>query len=74
MLVDSTIDALAATAFVGGGIFAVSFLIGYYHCKNNLDALSDQIIENTINYMIDNGYVKTETNDNGDVEIIKLDE
>ena len=45
----------------------ISYVLG---AMNNKDA----IIENTIDFLIQNGFVKSKTNSDGEIELIKLDE
>lgn len=64
------INPVMATAVIGGGIFIVSFLLGRW---SNPDR-SEEIIENTINHLIDEGYVKTQKNLKGELELIKIED
>lgn len=64
------VNPFMATAVIGGGIFIVSFLLGRW---SNPDR-TDEIIENTINHLVDEGYVKTQKNLKGELELIKLED
>lgn len=46
------------------------FMIGYSIAVKN----RDKVIEDTINYLIDGGYLKSSVNDTGEIVIEKLDE
>jgi hypothetical protein len=57
-----------ATAVIGGGIFVVSFLLGR---RSILDRRED-IVANTIDYLIKDGYIKTQKNIKGEIELLKI--
>lgn len=64
------ISPLIGTAVIGGGIFIVSFLLGRWSQPDR----TEEIIENTVNHLIDEGYVKTQKNIKGELELIKLED
>ena len=64
------INPIIGTAVIGGGIFIVSFLLGRWTQPDR----TEEIIENTINHLIDEGYVKTEKNIKGELELIKIED
>lgn len=63
-------DPLLLTILVAGGIFVVSFILG----RSSGMAKQDQIIEATINHLINDGYVASKTNDDGDIVLIPISE
>jgi len=69
-LIEIIVNPYIATAVIGGGIFAVSFLLGRW---SNPDR-TDEIVENTINYLIKDGYLKSQKNIKGEIELLKLEE
>ena len=64
------ISPFMATAVIGGGIFIVSFLLGRWSSPDR----TEEIIENIINHLVDEGYVKTQKNIKGELELIKLED
>jgi hypothetical protein len=64
------INPFMATAVIGGGIFIVSFLLGRWSSPDR----TEEIIENTITHLVDEGYVKTQKNLKGELELIKLED
>ena len=64
------INPFMATAVIGGGIFIVSFLLGRWTSPDR----TEEIIENTINHLATEGYIKTQTNIKGEMELIKLED
>lgn len=63
------LDPGLATVLVSLSIFFMGVVFGkMYLWKNEL------VIENTIDYLINNGYVRWKYNDAGEKEILKLDE
>jgi len=64
------ISPLIGTVVIGGGIFIVSFLLGRWSQPDR----TEEIIENTINHLVDEGYVKTQKNIKGELELIKLED
>jgi hypothetical protein len=55
-LIEIVVNPYIATAVIGGGIFAVSFLLGRWSSPDR----TDEIVENTINYLIKDGYLKSQ--------------
>jgi ABC-type spermidine/putrescine transport system permease subunit I len=64
------VNPYIATAIIGGGIFIVSFLLGRWSIPDR----TDEIVENTINYLIKDGYLKSQKNIKGEIELLKLEE
>jgi hypothetical protein len=62
------IDPGLLTFILCAGIFGTSFAIGFYRGRTE----KDDIIEQTIVYLCENGYLKHE-NHNGEIEIIKVE-
>ena len=69
-MIEITINPYIATAAIGGGIFAVSFLLGRWSIPDQ----TDEIVENTINYLIKDGYLKSQKNIKGEIELLKLED
>jgi hypothetical protein len=69
-LIEIVVNPYIATAIIGGGIFAVSFLLGRWNSPDR----TDEIVENTINYLIKDGYLKSQKNIKGEIELLKLEE
>jgi hypothetical protein len=69
-LIEIVVNPYIATAIIGGGIFAVSFLLGRWSSPDR----TDEIVENTINYLIKDGYLKSQKNIKGEIELLKLEE
>jgi hypothetical protein len=63
-------DPMLQTALVAGGIFLVSYLIGRSHGQ----ARQEDIIGATIDHLIDQGYLYSERNAEGEVELIRIRE
>jgi hypothetical protein len=61
-------DPMLQTAMIAGGIFLVSYLIGRSHGQ----ARQEDIIGATIDHLIDQGYLYSERNAEGEVELIKI--
>lgn len=47
-----------------------TFMIGYLWSNKK----QEEIVENAIVYLCDSGFIKHRTNENGDTEILRLDE
>lgn len=47
-----------------------TFMIGYLWSNKK----QEEIVENTIVYLCDHGFIKHRTDENGDTEILRLDE
>jgi len=63
------LDPILLTILVSLGIFIMGIIFGkMYFWK------TDKIIESTIDYLIKNGYLRWKYNDEGEIDIIKLDE
>lgn len=62
------IDPLVLTLIVSGGIFGTSFILGFGFGKTE----KDRIIEETIKYLCDDGFLKYEDRD-GEIEIIRME-
>lgn len=69
-MIEIVINPYIATAVIGGGIFIVSFFIGRWSIPDR----QDEIVENTINYLINDGYLKFRKNINGEIELLKIEE
>ena len=69
-MIEIVVNPYIATAIIGGGIFAVSFLLG----RSSIPDRTDEIVENTINYLIKDGYLKSQKNIKGEIELLKLEE
>ena len=69
-MIEIVVNPYIATAIIGGGIFAVSFLLG----RLSIPDRTDEIVENTINYLIKDGYLKSQKNIKGEIELLKLEE
>ena len=69
-MIEIVVNPYIATAIIGGGIFAVSFLLGGWSIPDK----TDEIVENTINYLIKDGYLKSQKNIKGEIELLKLEE
>lgn len=69
-MIEITVNPYIATAIIGGGIFIVSFLLGRWSIPDK----TDEIVENTINYLIKDGYLKSQKNIKGEIELLKLEE
>lgn len=63
-------DPLFLTIIVAGGIFAVSYMLG----KMAGEGDRDQVIENTILYLIKERYVRAKRDNKGEWELLKFDE
>lgn len=61
-------DPLVLTLLISGGIFVVSFLLG----ESFAGWRKNRIIENTIKYLVDEGYLRSEVNEDGELEILPL--
>ena len=69
-MIEIVINPYIATTIIGGGIFIVSFLLGRWSIPDK----TDEIVENTINYLIKDGYLKSQKNIKGEIELLKLEE
>ena len=69
-MIEIVVNPYIATVIIGGGIFAVSFLLGRWSIPDQ----TDEIVENTINYLIKDGYLKSKKNIKGEIELLKLEE
>ena len=54
--------------------YCVGTAFGLWLGRNNVKEITEEAIENTIDTLIDNNFVKWKRNDDGDVELIKLDD
>ncbi len=63
-------DPMLQTVLVAGGIFLVSYLIGRSHGQ----ARQEEIIGATIDHLITDGYLYSERNADGEVELIRIRE
>ena len=68
-MIEIVVNPYIATAIIGGGICAVSFLLGRWNSPDR----TDEIVENTINYLIKDGYLKSQKNIKGEIELLKLE-
>ena len=64
------LDPLLSTILISGGIFSISFLIGRDFGKKS----SEDVIEQTILYLCNEGFVFYKRDPNGEIEILKLEE
>ena len=64
------IDPLLATIVTAGGIFVVSYLINRSHFQSQYE----NVIEATIDHLINDGYVATRKDKDGDIELIPIKE
>lgn len=64
------LDPLSSTLLVAGGIFLVSYNLG----KQASRKTSDEMIEQTIIYLCDEGYIKHERSRDGEIEIFKIED
>lgn len=62
-------DPLILTILISCGIFFVAFKIG----EGYGEGTRNQTIEETIKYLIDEGYLRSTVNQDGELEIIPLD-
>ena len=69
-MIEIIVNPYIATAIIGGGIFTVSFLLGRWSIPDQ----TDEIVENTINYLIKDGYLKSQKNIKGEIELLKLED
>jgi hypothetical protein len=69
-VIEIIVNPYIATAIIGGGIFIVSFLLGRWSAPDQ----TDEIVENTINYLIKDGYLKSKKNIKGEIELLKLED
>ena len=69
-MIEIIVNPYIATAIIGGGIFIVSFLLGRWSIPDP----TDEIVENTINYLIKDGYLKSKKNIKGEIELLKLED
>ena len=63
-------DPMLLTAIVGGGIFAVSYALG----KSYGQASQETIIEATIDHLINDGYVYSKTDADGELVLVKIND
>lgn len=63
-------DPTVLTLLLSGGIFGCAYMIG----RNHGAGIKDDTIEDTINYLIEEGFLRYKRVGNGEVEILKLDE
>ncbi len=61
-------DPMLQTALAAGGIFLVSYLLGRSHAQ----ARHEDIIAATIDHLIDDGYLYSAKNAQGEVELVKI--
>lgn len=64
------LDPLTSTILISGGIFTVSFLLGRDYGKKS----SEDIIEQTIVYLCNEGFVFYKRDPNGEIEILKIED
>jgi hypothetical protein len=62
------VDPLMATALISGGIFFVSYTLG----KARGEGIHEHTIANTIDHLIDEGYLKTKRLPDGEVELLRV--
>ena len=66
----SLLDPLAMTLLLSGGIFIISFLI----CREANKRSTEQVIGDTIIYLCNEGFVRYERDENGEIEILRIEE
>lgn len=59
--------------FISAASFA-AFMIGKSWNKMSTDEVTKQVIESTIMYMVNNNFVKFKRDENGEIELLPLDE
>lgn len=64
------LDPYTLTLLVSASIFGCAYMIGKNHGEGN----KDETIEDTIQSLIDNGFLRYTRNRSGELEILKLDE
>lgn len=69
-MIEITVNPYIATIIIGGGIFIVSFLLGRWSIPDR----TNEIVENTIDYLIKDGYLKSQKNIKGEIELLKIEE
>lgn len=69
-MIEIIVNPYIATGIIGGGIFIVSFLLGRWSIPDR----TNEIVENTIDYLIKDGYLKSQKNIKGEIELLKLEE
>jgi hypothetical protein len=63
-------DPMLLTALVAGGIFLVSYMLGRSHGQEQ----QELIIEATIDHLINDGYLCSNKNADGEIVLIKISE
>lgn len=64
------LDPYTLTLLVSASIFGCAFMLG----KDFGQGKKDEVIEDTIQHLIDNGFLRYTRNRSGELEILKLDE
>lgn len=64
------LDPLLSTILLSGGIFTVSFLLGRDSGKKS----SEDVIEQTILYLCNEGFMFYKRDPSGEIEILKIEE
>jgi len=64
------LDPYTLTLLISASIFGCAYMIGKNHGEGN----KDETIEDTIQQLIDNGFLRYTRNRSGELEILKLDE
>lgn len=64
------LDPYTLTLLISASIFGCAYMIGKNHGEGN----KDETIEDTIQHLIDNGFLRYTRNRSGELEILKLDE
>ena len=65
-----TINPMLAAALLSGSIFGVSYMLGLWRGRGDLDGH----VEHVITQMIEMGYLKSRTRSDGEVELIRIDD
>lgn len=64
------LDPLFLTVLVAGGIFIISYLLG----KDSGNRTTEKVIQETIVYLCNEGFVRYQRDKNGEIEILKIEE
>lgn len=68
-------DIPSTYVIVSSTVIWLSLMIFYAWGKHkSYDEVKDEIIENTILYLVNEGYLKSSRDENGEIELHKIDE
>lgn len=65
-------DPTLSTIIVAGGIFAVSYLLGFSRGSAQQETTNEQIIAATIDHLINDGYLRSDKNAQGEEVLVKI--